>query len=249
MTDRAEEIDDALTIIHDRFVSAGYMAPQPSGRRLIPSYLNSGTCFAIAYQGDEALGAVALVTDGAFGLPADRAFVEEIDEIRAWTPGPVLEISSLSLVPGRPESPTTYIHLMAAIGRLTLRECPESPVLLCVTPAASRLCISLFGCRQLAGPRPLFGAPAVLLLTDGRTAADAVLTQRTTRHQSVSRLLHQTFPRWLSEHREQQPWPATWLRPLLAESGLPERLSEQVSLLDGPSPRERELDRGAFLLD
>ena len=236
-TDRIEDVDEALALLHDRFVDAGYMRPRPSGRRLIAPYLNPGTAFAVAEIDSETVGTIALIEDGPFGLPSDRSFMEEIDDLRARSEEPVREVGSLATRAGQRGSAGISLQLVAAIVRLGLREFPKAPVLISVTPAASRLYATLLGADQLAEPRPLYGAPAVLLATTGETLLEAALTHRTSRHESFARLITQTFPRWLTDRRERKPWPRAWLRPLLDESGLPADLAAKAALLaGGPTP-------------
>ena len=82
-SDRVEDIDEALMVVHDGFVEAGYLDPTPSGRRMHPAYLNPGTVFFVARVDGETVGTCALIADGPFGLPSDRAFAEENDLLRA----------------------------------------------------------------------------------------------------------------------------------------------------------------------
>lgn len=236
-TDRIEDVDEALTLLHDRFVDAGYMRPRVSGQRLIAPYLNPGTWFAVAEVQQQTVGTIAVIEDGPFGLPSDRAFVEEIDALRAGAGADhVREVGSLATRAGQRGSAGISLHLFAAAIRLGLREFPTAPVVMAVTPAASRLYATLLGAEQVAGPRPLYGSPAVLLATDGDRVLDSTLNHRTTRHESFARLLTQTFPRWLSDRRERKPWPRAWLRPLLEESGLPADLAAKAALLGGGTP-------------
>ena len=86
LSDRVEDVGEVLSVVHDGFVEAGFTPPQPSGKRLHPSYLNPGTVFALARIDGEPVGAAVVVVDGPFGLPSDRAFAEENDALRASAP-------------------------------------------------------------------------------------------------------------------------------------------------------------------
>ena len=90
------DVDDALAVVHDEFVDMGYMEPQASGRRMHQAYLNPGTVFVVARIDGVTVGTLAMVADGPFGLPADRAFAEELDDLRR-TGRDVLEVGSLAI--------------------------------------------------------------------------------------------------------------------------------------------------------
>ena len=164
LSDRAEDVDDALRVIHHGFVSAGYMEPRPSGRRMHPSYLNPDTRFAVARVGDHLAGTVAMVNDGPFGLPCERSFAEEVDDLRAT--GPVREVGSLVVdARWRRHTRHIYMHLLATLVRMALEGHPRQIYVLAVTPENARFTSGLFGCETMGEPRPLYGAPAVLLRT------------------------------------------------------------------------------------
>lgn len=230
LSDRPEDVDGALALIHDRFVEAGYQVPRASGRRFVAPYLNEGTVFAIARHGSRIVGAAALVPDGPFGLPSDRAFAEEVDDLRAEAAEPVREVGSLAIRAGVGGGAAVYAHMMAALVRLTLEECPDAPVLLSVSPGAARLYGGLLGVSPMAEPRPLFGAPAVLLRTTAPAALRAAEAGSSSRHSTLRALLGEPNPRWLRDRRAGRHWPREWLRPLLDESGLLARLRAQSAL-------------------
>ena len=167
VADGGRDIDDALAVIHDGFVEAGYLTPRPSGRRMHPSYLNPGTVFLVARIDGETVGTCAMVADGPFGLPSDRAFAEENDLMRAE--GPVVRECGSLAVSGSHRRHTRRIvmRLFAAATRLALDEFPDSPVVVAVTPENERFYAAIAGAVRVADPRPLFGAPAVLLRTGG----------------------------------------------------------------------------------
>ena len=171
-SDRVEDIDEALMVVHEGFVEAGYLDPKPSGRRMHASYLNPGTIFFVARIDGEAVGTCALIADGPFGLPSDRAFAEENDAMRARVGGAVYEAGSLA-VRGEYRRSTRRIvmRLFAAMTRVALAEFPNAPVPLAVSPENRRFYSAMAGALEVAGPRPLYGAPAVLLCTGARPLA------------------------------------------------------------------------------
>ena len=168
LTDRAEDLDEALGLIHDGFVEAGYVAPLPSGRRMHPSYLNPGTFFALARSGGQTVGVCNIVCDGPFGLPSDRAFAEENDAIRAAADAPLRECGSLVVRSGwRRHTRHVFTKLLGALVRAQQSEFFASPVMFAVAPESERFHRGVFSAELVAGPRPLYGEPAVLLLTHG----------------------------------------------------------------------------------
>ena len=81
IADRVEDVDEALEVVHDGFVEAGYHAPPlgPADARLLPE---PGHLFLVARIDGRRPGRCAVVVDGPFGLPSDRAFAEENDALR-----------------------------------------------------------------------------------------------------------------------------------------------------------------------
>lgn len=231
ISDAQEDVDDALAAVHDGFVEAGYMDPQPSGRRMHPSYLNPGTVFLTARIDGETVGAVAIIADGPFGLPADRAFVEELDELRA-TGAPVREVGSLAIrAQWRRHTRRIYMRLLAATVRMVFDRYPTSHMVLAVTPENERFNANLFGCETIAPSRPLYGAPAVLLRTDLERLKESYGGDGGPSRRAMGALVHEEHPPWLTEVVAERPWAPEWVAPLLAEQGLFARLEDQLARL------------------
>ncbi len=240
-SDRVEDIDDALTVVHDGFVEAGYLEAQASGRRMHASYLNPGSIFFVARIEGEAVGACVLVADGPFGLPSDRAFAEENDALRAGSEHPLREAGSLVIRSEHRRSTRRIVmRLFAAMTRIALEEFPDSPVPMAVAPENERFYGSLAGVRPLAGERPLYGAPAVLLLT-GATALAAHCAQRATPSQRrMDALITEPRPSWLTDRRTHGPAPRAWLEELIEEQGVARSLAAQIELLSERHPHVLE---------
>lgn len=247
ISDRVEDIDDALGIVHDGFVEAGYLEPTPSGRRMHASYLNPGTTFFLARIDGEPVGACALIADGPFGLPSDRAFVEETDALRARTDQTIHEVGSLVVRREyRRSTRRIVMRLFAAIMLTAQEEIPASPISMSVSPENERFYVTLSGGRRLADPRPLYGAPAVLLLSPaGTTAADTCATRETPSQRRIDALLSEPNPAWLTDRRSRRPPPPAWLESLLEEQGVTDTLTAQLELLSQIYPQvlERVLRR------
>jgi hypothetical protein len=226
-----EELDEAMSIVHDGFVQAGYMAPQPSGRRLHASYLNPGTMFFVARMEGRAVGTCALIADGPFPLPSDRAFVEENDRLREETGRPLHECGSLSVrAEARRHTRRIVMRLVAAMSRVSAERFPTSAVPLAVGPENRRFYASLVGAEQLAGERPLYGPPAVLLCTSGLGPTIHAAQRLTPIQRTMDDLISEQDPSWLTVRRP-EPLPAAWLQRLIDEQGVMRALSDQVALL------------------
>jgi hypothetical protein len=233
LSDRIEDVDDTLAVVHDGFVEAGYMLPRPSGRRMHPSYLNPGTVFAIARVDGEPVGAAVLVTDGPFGLPSDRAFAEEIDALRAFDSRPMLECGSFVVAASwRRHTRRVFVRVMSTLIRVALEEFPGSGILISVSPETVRFYGAIAGMAAIAGPRPLYGAPAILL----RSPDAAHMVQHCHRAESsgqraLDRLIRENPRAWLADVRTGRPLPDRWIGDLVAEDRGAERLAEQIRLM------------------
>lgn len=237
LSDRAEDVDEALVLIHDGFVEAGYMSRRPSGRRLHTSYLNPGSFFAIARMAGELAGTMAMVSDGPFGLPAERAFAEEIDALRTAGVAPIFEAGSRVVpVEFRPRAGRISMFMVASIFHAGLVDFPDATILITVAPEAERFLIATLGCERLSGPRPLFGTPAVLLVTSGPVLAAHLPRALTSAQRMVASLCLDPDPSWLRDHRSGRPLDADWLVPLLFEQGFASRLTEQLRLVGNGDP-------------
>ena len=247
-SDRVDDIDKALTIVHDGFVEAGYLLPQDSGRRMHRSYLNPGTIFFIALMDGEPVGTCAFIVDGPFGLPSDRAFVEENDLMRAQSGQVLRECGSLSVRrDARRHTRRIVMRLIAAMSRLAYAEFPTAPIPLAVAPENRRFYEGMVGTREVAGPRPLYGAPAILLQTCGVDLAAHFATRATPSRRMMHALFTEPAPSWLRDRRSHLPLPQEWLQTLLDEEGVVESLADQVRLLAATYPEalDRILGSGA----
>ena len=139
LADSVADIDRALAVLHDGYVEAGYLTPRPSGRRMQPAYLNPGTIFVLAHMDDEVVGTCAIVADGPFGLPSDRAFQEENDALRATASEGLYECGSLTVSRRhRRHTRRIVMRMFATASRVARDEFPDSPVVIAVTPENER---------------------------------------------------------------------------------------------------------------
>lgn len=251
LSDRVEDVNEALAVVHDGFVEAGYTMPKRSGRRMHAAYLNPGTIFGLARIGDEPVGAVVLVMDGPFGLPSDRAFVEENDNLRRASRSPVLECGSFAVsAPWRQHTRRVFVRLIAALMRATIDDLPDSPVVIAVTPEMERFYRSTLCLKLLGGPRPLYGDACLQLCTPSiATLRDCVRVGATSPARALDRIVEGPEPDWIADRRTGRPLPARWLAELNEEQGVTAALEAQVRLLAARYPEAcRALLREASIL-
>lgn len=237
VSDRVEDIDDALSVIHDGFVEAGYMEPQPSGRRMHPAYLNPGTMFLVARIQGEPVGASAFIADGPFGLPSDRAFAEENGLLREQSDHVLHEAGSLVVLSAHRRSTRRIVmRLFAGLTRMAIQDFPAAPVPLVVAPENERFYGSLLGAPKIGTERSLFGAPAILLRTSGTAVAAHCSRRATPSQRLMDALLTEVSPSWLTDRRAHLPPAADWLEALLDEQGATRALAAQIELLSERCP-------------
>jgi hypothetical protein len=233
ITDRVEDVDEALSLVHDGFAESGYISQQPSGRRMHLSYLNPGSAFVLARMGGQAVGAAALIVDGPFGVPADRAFAEENDILRATSAAPLVECGSFVIgTQWRRHTRRIIMRVIAALARAGLTSAADGPVVITAAPQNERFYGMIVGMHPIAGPRPLYGSPAVLL--QARSIADVA------RHcaegdspclRAMDRLIHEPHPSWLVDRRTGRALPGGWLGELIEEQDLLDPIRAQLRLL------------------
>ncbi len=226
---------DAMRLGYRGGIESGFLLPNDSQMRFSPAYLNPGTEFVVAYADDEPIASLTLVEDGPFGLPADRAFVEELDAYRAAGDS-LFEINAWVIE-------KQWRRFMAQIGalvfgtgmRLNLGVGESRRMIAISEPNRVRLSCATFGYQEIAGPRPYLMVPGSLLVTIPTTEwadfllhPDAFAPRRILAERVVD-----PDPTWLQVGREGRHWSETLLPELMRESDLEERLLRQLTLLQG----------------
>jgi hypothetical protein len=207
------------------------MAPRPSGRRMHLSYLNPGTAFFVARLDGEVVGTCAMIADGPYGLPSDRAFIEENDALRAA--GRLFEHGSLAIArEHRRHTRRIMLRLVAAMTRTAIEEHPDSPLVLAVAPENLRFYENLLDAVQVGEARPLYGAPAILLRLAGSRIGLHAANRATPMQRTMDSLIREHDPAWIDDRRAGSAPRAEWLQPLLHECPAFHRLRGQAALLD-----------------
>jgi GNAT superfamily N-acetyltransferase len=97
IADTQDELEACFRILHDAYVSSGFMKPDPSGMRVTCYHaLPTTTTLCAKYDG-EVVGTISLVREGVFGFPMQSAF--DLSGVRR-KPGHIAEISALAVHPG-----------------------------------------------------------------------------------------------------------------------------------------------------
>jgi len=91
-----EELEACFHLLHDAYVSSGFMTPDPSGMRVtIYHALPSTTTLCAKYDG-KVVGTLSLIRESAIGFPLQRIF--DLTSVRAKK-GNIAEVSALAVHP------------------------------------------------------------------------------------------------------------------------------------------------------
>ncbi len=91
-----EELEACFTLLHDAYVSSGFMKPAPSGMRAtIYHALPTTTTLCAKFDG-EVVGTLSLIRESVFGFPLQAIF--DLKEIRSRG-GKIAEVSALAVHP------------------------------------------------------------------------------------------------------------------------------------------------------
>ena len=91
-----EELEACFRLLHDAYVNAGFMKPDPSGMRVtIYHALPTTTTLCAKYDG-EVVGTLSLIRDSVFGFPLQSIF--DLSGVRSKE-GNIAEVSALAVHP------------------------------------------------------------------------------------------------------------------------------------------------------
>ncbi len=96
VADQLDELEACFRLLHDSYVGAGFMRPDPSGLRVtIYHALPTTTTLCAKFDG-RVVGTLSIVREGVFGFPLQSAF--DLSPVRAGF-GRLAEISALAIDP------------------------------------------------------------------------------------------------------------------------------------------------------
>ena len=90
------DLEACFGLLHDAYVSSGFMRPDPSGLRVTAYHALPTTTTLYARFDGEVAGTLSIIREGVFGFPLQSVF--KLDALRAQT-GRIAEISALAVHP------------------------------------------------------------------------------------------------------------------------------------------------------
>jgi hypothetical protein len=91
-----DELEACFRILHDSYVAAGFMKPDPSGLRVTPYHALPTTTTLCAKWDGRVVGTISIIREGVFGFPLQSVF--DLSPLRA-VGGNITEVSSLAVDP------------------------------------------------------------------------------------------------------------------------------------------------------
>lgn len=96
IADQQDELEACFRILHDSYVAAGFMRPDPSGLRVTVYHALPTTTTLCAKWDGQVVGTLSIVREGVFGFPLQSVF--DLTPVRSRM-GRVAEISALAIAP------------------------------------------------------------------------------------------------------------------------------------------------------
>jgi hypothetical protein len=96
IADTQDELEACFRILHDSYVAAGFMKPDPSGLRVTPYHALPTTTTLCAKWDGRVVGTISIIREGVFGFPLQSVF--DLAPLRAQG-GNITEVSSLAVDP------------------------------------------------------------------------------------------------------------------------------------------------------
>ncbi len=96
IAETTEELEACFRLLHDAYVSSGFMKPHPSGMRVTLYHALPTTTTLCAKWDGEVVGTMSLIRDSAFGFPLQAIF--DLSGVRAEE-GNIAEVSALAVHP------------------------------------------------------------------------------------------------------------------------------------------------------
>ncbi len=96
IADTREELEACFTLLHDAYVDAGFMKPDPSGMRVTLYHALPTTTTLCAKWDGKVVGTISLIRESAIGFPLQAIF--DLTDVRAKE-GNIAEVSALAVHP------------------------------------------------------------------------------------------------------------------------------------------------------
>ncbi len=148
------DFEDAFRLLHDRYVWRGYMAPDPSGRRLSLHNALPTTKLLVAKAESRVVGTLTVFEDSRLGLPMDEAFGAELGRLRERGRR-LAEASSLAVDRGyRPSGVAILVRLLRVAVLYAARIARLDELCFTLNPRHREFYERLFPFRWFSEPRP-----------------------------------------------------------------------------------------------
>ena len=170
-----DELEACYRLLHDAYVGAGLMRPDPSGLRLTVYHALPTTTTLCALIDGKVVGTVSLIGESAFGFPLQRVF--DLSSVRARR-GRLAEVSALAIDPAwRGNGGAVLFALMKFVFACCTQRFDTRHLVAAVHPAYVEMYESLLLFRRLTGRvveryEYVNGAPAIGLTVDLKHAPE-----------------------------------------------------------------------------
>lgn len=168
VADTQQERAAAFRLAHDVYVEQGLMRPNRFQMRVLPHHLLPTTATFVALRGAQVVATLSLVGDGRLGLPLERVYGPEVDELRK----PSTWLGEVSALASLPADCHTGMELVIGLMRLMAQFSQRhglDHLLVAVHPRHAKLYRRAMGFQPLGAERvypAVCNRPAVALHLD-----------------------------------------------------------------------------------
>lgn len=179
IADSREELTQAFTLLHDSYVSAGFMKPHPSKMRVTLYHALPTTTTLVAKRGNKVVATISIISRDVFDLPLESIF--DIEKVIPQSKK-VVEISSLAVHPDyRSQGGELFFSLTKYMYHYTLNYFHAEYLIIAVNPKHAELYELLMGFKKIEQEVVdsysfANGAPAVGMFLDLKQAHNNLLT-------------------------------------------------------------------------
>ena len=246
-----EELEACFSLLHDAYVSSGYMKPHPSGMRVTLYHALPTTTTLCAKFDGKVVGTVSIVREGVFGFPMQTAF--DLGSVRTKG-GNIAEISALAVHPDfRKTGGTILFPLLKFIYEYCTQHFDTRHLVIAVNPDRIELYEALLLFQRLrATPIVSYdfanGAPAVGASLDLGSSYDRMQVVYGDRNPQKN-LHHYFFGCTLANiQHPQQPYYTT-NHPVLTPELMDHFFNRRTRVFEGLDEQRRCLLRSIYALD
>lgn len=155
IADCRQEREDAFRLIHDVYVSAGLMTPNPARMRVTSFHLLPTTDLFVAYHKKTVIYTMTLIGDDSLGMPLEEVYGPEVQQRRTESSLYFAEVSCLAAKQGyfpRKQMFHVFVNLAALLVQ-SARENGVDRLVIACHPRHARFYQSFLGFQQIGGRR------------------------------------------------------------------------------------------------